>query len=73
MEWLYKLCNQVWKSKEVPEDWINGAVECIPKKDNRTERDSWREMTILSIPGKVYCQVILNCMRDLVDTEPREH
>ena len=29
-------------------------------------------MTLLSIPGKVYCQVILNRMRDAVDKEMRE-
>ena len=67
VKWMYQLCNQVWNSGEVPEDWRNGAVVCIPKKGNLTECDSWRGVTLLSIPGKVYCQVILNHMRDAVD------
>ena len=69
VKWMYKLCNQVWNSGEVPEYWRNGAVVCIPKKGNLTECDNWRGVTLLSIPGKAHCQVILNCMRDAVDKE----
>ena len=69
VKWMYKLCNQVWNSGEVPEYWRNGAVVCIPKKGNLTQCDSWTGVTLLSIPGKVYCQVILNRMRDAVDKE----
>ena len=69
VKWMYQLCNQVWNSGEVLEDWKNGAVVCIPKKGNLTECDNWRGVTLLSIPGKAHCQVILNCMRDAVDKE----
>ena len=67
VKWMYQLCNQVWNSGEVPEDWRHGAVVCIPKKGNLTEFDNWKGVTLLSIPGKAYCQVILNRMQDAVD------
>ena len=53
-------------------DWKYGVVVCIPKKGNLTECDNWRGVILLSIPGKVYCQMILNRMRDMVDGELRE-
>ena len=72
VKWIYQLCNQVWKSGEVPDDWRNGAVVCISRKGNLTECDNWRGVSLPSIPGKIYCQVILNRMRDAVDKELRE-
>ena len=72
VHWMRTLCNQVWNSGEVPEDWKNGTIVCIPKKGNLTECDNWRGVTLLSIPGKVYCQLILNRIRDVVDRELRE-
>ena len=42
------------KSGDVPENWRNDSIVCIPKKGNINEYDSWRGMTLLSIPGKMY-------------------
>ena len=39
-EWMCGLCNQVWKSGDVPEDWKNGSIICIPKKGNLNECDN---------------------------------
>ncbi|CAH1239030.1 Hypp5694 [Branchiostoma lanceolatum] len=72
VQWMCHLCNQAWNAGEVPEDWKNGAVVCIPKKGNLTECDNWRGVTLLSIPGKVYATCILNRMRDAVDKVLRE-
>ena len=72
VSWMRCLCNQVWNSGTVPEDWKNGEIVCIPKKGNLSDCDNWRGVTLLSIPGKVYCQVILNRLRDTVDSQLRE-
>ena len=58
--WMYSLCNQVWNSGVVPEDWKNCEVVCIPKKGNLAEYDNLRGVTLMSNPGKVYFQIILN-------------
>ncbi|KAI8499222.1 hypothetical protein Bbelb_229860 [Branchiostoma belcheri] len=72
VKWMCQLCNNAWNRGEVPEDWRNGVVVCIPKKGNLAECDNWRGVTLLSIPGKVYCHAILNRIRDAVDEELRE-
>ncbi|KAI8508065.1 hypothetical protein Bbelb_143050 [Branchiostoma belcheri] len=72
VKWMCQLCNNAWNRGEVPEDWRNGVVVCIPKKGNLAECDNWKGVTLLSIPGKVYCHAILNRIRDAVDEELRE-
>ena len=64
--WMCSLFNQIWNSGFVPEDWKNGEVVYIPKKRNSAECDNWKGVTLLSNPGKVYCQIILN---EIYDTE----
>ena len=63
------LCNQVLESDVVPNDWKDWTIVCIPQKGNC---DNWRGVALLSILGKVYCQMILNHMHDVVDAELHE-
>ena len=65
-ELMHGLCNHVLESGDVPEDWKNCSIVCIPKKSS-LECDNWRGVTLLSIPGKMYIQMILNCIWDKVD------
>ena len=58
-QWLCQMCNQVWTSGVVPKDWKDRNVICIPK-GNLAKCDSWRGITLLSVMGKVYCQILLN-------------
>ena len=50
-----------------PQDWKDSAIICIPKKGNLAECDKGRGVTLLSIPSKVYCLMILNQLRDIID------
>ena len=53
-------------------DWKDGVVVCIPKKGSLADSNNWSGVTLLSTPGKVYCQMMLNRMRDMVDGELRK-
>ena len=72
VDWILKICNGAWTENVVPQDWKDGAIICLPKKGNLSDCDNWRGVALLSIPGKVYCQMILNRMRNVVDTQLRE-
>ena len=43
-----------------------------PGKRNIAKCDNWRRVTLLSIPGKVYCLMILNQLRDITDGKLHE-
>jgi len=56
---LALLCNIIWKSKRVPCDWQNGVIIPLPKKGNLADCNNWRGITLLSVPGKVFCSILL--------------
>ena len=62
----------MWTLGVVPKDWKDWIVFCIPKKGNLAKWDNWREVTLLSVPGKVYCQILLNWITEVEDRKPHE-
>lgn len=66
---LLKCC---WQQIHVHEDWRNGVIVKVPKKGNLADFNNWRGITLLSVPGKVLCTVLLERLRDAVDEGLRE-
>ena len=50
----------MWHSRVFPDDWKDQTVICIPKKGNQADCDNWPGVTLLSVHGKVCCQMVLN-------------
>ncbi len=71
-EELIYLFNLIWEAEEVPGDWRRGATVKLPKEGNLSDCNNWRGITLLSIPGKVFCSVLLNRLREHVDSRLRE-
>ena len=69
---LTRLFNECWSRGEVPEDWRKGAIVKLPKKGDLTECGNWRGITLLSVPGKVFCAVLLRRLRGAIDERLRE-
>ena len=44
----------------------------IPKKGDLSSCANYRGITLLSIPGKVFNRIVLNRMKDVVDTQLRD-
>jgi len=57
----------IWQQKAIPADWKKGIIIPLPKKGDLSECSNWRGITLLSVPGKVFCKVLLNHMQDAVD------
>ena len=64
---LQHLCNKVWEEEKVPDDWKTGTIVPLPKKGDLSNCANWRGITLLSIPSKVMCIIILNRMKVAVD------
>ena len=71
-EVLTGLFQSIWNAEKIPYDWTKGLIVKIPKKGNLQKCDSWRGITLLSIPSKVFCRVILDRISVAIDTKLRE-
>uniref|UniRef100_A0A914URD9 Reverse transcriptase domain-containing protein n=1 Tax=Plectus sambesii TaxID=2011161 RepID=A0A914URD9_9BILA len=66
------LFNMCWQAQTVPEDWQKGVIVKLPKKGNATECTNWRGITLLSVPGKVFCAILLRRVQAAADQRLRE-
>lgn len=69
---LVGLFNAVWSKEEVPEDWQKGIIIKLPKKGDLSECGNWRGINLLSVPGKVFCRVLLHRIKASVERILRE-
>ena len=57
---LHKIVTQVWKEEVVAEEWHQGIIIPLYKgKGSKSECSSYRGITLLSVPGKVFAHIIL--------------
>lgn len=66
------LFNDIWESNTIPEDWQKGLIVKLPKKGNLQNCDNWRGITLLSIPSKIFCKVLLTRLDKALDNKLRE-
>lgn len=64
---LTQLMNKCWEEEQIPDEWRKGIIVKLPKKGNITYCSNWRGITLLSVPGKAFCTVLLVRLRDAVD------
>ena len=69
---LVELFNIVWTKEEVPENWQKGIIIKLPKKGDLSECGNWRGINLLSVPGKVFCRVLLHRIKASVERILRE-
>ncbi|KAK3573223.1 hypothetical protein QTP86_015134 [Hemibagrus guttatus] len=67
LSWLTHLCNIAWRSGTVPLDWVTRVVVPLFKKGDRRVCSNYREITLLSLPGKVYSRVLERRVQPLVE------
>ena len=64
---LQPLFHSIWEEENIPEDWRQGTIIKIPKKGNLIDCNNWRGITLLSIPSKVLCTIIINQLGPAID------
>ena len=69
---LVDLFKTIWESDTIPSDWAKGLIVKLPKKGNLQNCDNWRGITLLSIPGKIFCRVLLQRIESAIDNKLRE-
>jgi hypothetical protein len=69
---LTRLMNACWAQSKVPDAWRKGVIVRLPKKGNLSDCNNWRGITLLSVPGKILCSILLRRLRHAVDARLRE-
>ena len=69
--WLTAVFNRMWRNGKVPHEWTKGVIVKVPKKGNLSDCNNWRGITLLSVPGKVFCKVLLTRLKN-IDAHLRE-
>ena len=69
---LADLFNQVWEEEKVPEMWKKGIIVKLPKKGDLSECNNWRGINLLSVPGKIFCRIILQRLKQSIERTLRE-
>ena len=70
-QWL-QLYNEIWTHEKIPKDWKNGTIVKISKKGDLTNCNNWRGITLFSVPGKVFCSIIVQRICTAIDIRLRE-
>ena len=69
---LLKIINTAWSEGKTPEDWSKGLITPVFKKGDKLDPSNYRAITLLSIPGKVFCRMVLNRIQETIDNHLTE-
>lgn len=66
---VWKLFVRMWEEERVPDDFKLSRISAIYKnRGDRSDCNSYRGISLLSAPGKVFARVLLNRLRDLSES-----
>ena len=70
---LYELTGLIWEEEIVPMDWKEGHQVKLPKKGDLSICNNYRGIMLLSVIGELLNRVMLQRMKNAVDTKPRDN
>jgi len=71
-ETLHALFQKVWSTGRVPADWKESLIISLYKgKGQKTNCSSYRPISLLSVPGKVFAHVLLGRLQPLLIRQRR--
>ena len=57
---LEQLFSVVWREETVPKQWREGLIVNLFKNGGREDPRNYRDITLLSVVGKVLCKILNN-------------
>ena len=62
-QWAVCLCNKVWCSGHVPDDWHEAVVSAIFKKGDLASCENYRPISLLAIGYKLFATILLRRLK----------
>lgn len=69
---LTDLFTNIWENNAIPKEWSKGLICKLPKKGDLKNCDNWWGITLLSVPSKVFCKILLKWFDSAIDVKLRE-
>ena len=69
MQVLHSICQQIWKTKQWPQDWKKSVFLPIPKKSNAKECSSFHTIAFISHASKVMLKNLQARLQQYVNCE----
>jgi len=66
---LHSICQQIWKTKQWPQDWKRSVFIPIPKKGNAKECSNYHTIALISHASKVMLKVLQASLQQYVNRE----
>ena len=69
VEVLHSICQQIWKTRQWPQDWKRSVFIPIPKKGHAKECSSYRTIALISHTSKVMLKILQASLQQYVNHE----
>ena len=66
---LFSICQQIWKTQKLPQDWKISVFIQIPKKGNAKECSNYRTIALISHASKVMLKILQARLQQYVNCE----
>ena len=66
------MCQQIWKTKNWPSQWIKSLIIQIPKKDDSRKCSNYRTLSLIPHASKILLRILLNHLNPQAETIPAE-
>ena len=66
---LHSICQQIWKTKQWPQDWKRSVFIPIPKKGSAKECSNYRTIALISHTSKVMLKILQARLQQYVNCE----
>ena len=67
---LHAICQQIWKTRQWPQDWKRSVFIPIPKKGNAKECSKYCTTAVISHASKVILKILQARLQQYVNREP---
>ena len=64
-----KICQQIWKTQQWPQDWKRSVFIPIPKKGNAKERSNYHTIALISHASEVMLKILQARLQQYVNFE----
>ena len=66
---LHSVCQQIWKSQQLPQDWKRSVFIPVPKKGNAKECSNYYTVALISHASKVMLKILQARLQQSVNRE----